>query len=97
MDADSPNIPDQRQKHIKKQTFLGLVRQQFAANHVGDAQCAPMYVRGARRALFKDLLWSYGYTAVAKGMEEHNFRHLQHEEEVYGHLEPLHGTLSKCV
>lgn len=84
MDKDCPNIHNHKKRHPKKQTFLRLVRQQLAIDRGGDADCMPMYVKGARGALFKVRLSSHGYTFVAKGMEEHNTQHLGYEEDIYG-------------
>ncbi|KAH7016614.1 hypothetical protein B0J12DRAFT_722451 [Macrophomina phaseolina] len=93
-----PNVRSHRKKHIKPETFLRLVRQQLARDRGRDADCRPLYIHGSRGALFKVRLSSHGYTLVAKGMEEHNAGHLQHENRMYQHVSAVQGrAVPVCV
>jgi len=71
---------------------MRLLRAQLATDRGSDADCMPLHVKGSRGALFKIRLSSHGYTFVAKGMEEHNRKHLRNEGRVYKHLSDLQGT-----
>lgn len=51
-------------------------------------------MKGTQGAMFKIRLSSHGYTLVAKGMEQHDIKHLIQESEVYSHLRSLQG---KCI
>lgn len=92
LDQTCPNIESHGKKHVSQSRFLHLVKTQLATDRGSDADCIPLYVKGARGALFKVRLSSYGYTLVAKGMEEHHRKHLRHEDEVYEHALELQGT-----
>ncbi|KAJ9634885.1 hypothetical protein H2199_008749 [Coniosporium tulheliwenetii] len=94
LDRQCPNLQDHRTKHIKRETFLHLVRAQLAKDRGRDADCKPLYTQGSRGALFKIRLSSHGYTFVAKGMEEPNLAYLRHEHRVYEQVRPLQGM---CV
>ncbi|KAJ9633956.1 hypothetical protein H2199_009155 [Coniosporium tulheliwenetii] len=94
LDRQCPNIQDHKTKHIKRATFLHLVRAQLAKDHGRNADCKPLYIQGSRGALFKIRLSSHGYTFVAKGMEELNLAYLRHEHRVYDQIRPLQGM---CV
>ncbi|KAG6264086.1 hypothetical protein E4U48_006409 [Claviceps purpurea] len=48
-------------------------------------------VFGSRGMLFKVTLLGYGYTFVSKGAISADAKYLQHEAEVYKHLEPVQG------
>ena len=91
LDGQCPNIRDHGNRHIKKSTFLGLIRIQLAIDRTNKAECKPLYVKGTRGALFKIRLSSHGYTLVAKGMEEHDIDHLIQESNVYDRLHSLQG------
>jgi hypothetical protein len=91
MDKQCPNFQDHNGKHIDQRTFLRLIRQQLATDRGSDADCKPLYVKGARGALFKVRLSSHGYTLVAKGMVKPNLGHLQHEQRIYDHVRPIQG------
>jgi len=93
-DKQCPNFQDHPKKHINRITFLRLVRDQVATDRGSDADCKPLGIKGARGALFKVRLSSHGYTVVAKGVEWHNFRYLQHEHSVYKNLRPIQGKLA---
>ncbi|EKG09024.1 hypothetical protein MPH_14005 [Macrophomina phaseolina MS6] len=98
LDEHCPNVRSHRKKHIKPETFLRLVRQQLARDRGRDADCKPLYIHGSRGALFKVRLSSHGYTLVAKGMEEHNAGHLQHENRMYQHVSAVQGkAVPVCV
>jgi hypothetical protein len=92
LDEQCPNLRDHGKRHIKKSTFLRLIRIQLARDRSNKADCKPLYVKGARGALFKIRLSSHGYTLVAKGMEEDDIEHLINENKVYSHLRSLQGT-----
>ncbi|KAK5146187.1 hypothetical protein LTR04_001103 [Oleoguttula sp. CCFEE 6159] len=94
LDRQCPNVQDHKTKHIRRATFLRLVRAQLAKDRGRDADCKPLYIHGSRGALFKIRLSSHGYTFVAKAMEETNLAYLRHENRVYDHIRPLQGM---CV
>jgi hypothetical protein len=93
MDEKCPNIQDHPRKHITQKTFLRLIRNQLATDRGSDADCTELYIKGARGALFKVRLSSYGYTVVAKGVEQHNAKYLDHEQKIYEHIRSIQGTL----
>ncbi|OBT59278.1 hypothetical protein VE04_00367 [Pseudogymnoascus sp. 24MN13] len=92
LDEQCPNLRDHGNRHINKSTFLRLIRIQLARDRSNKADCKPLYVKGARGALFKIRLSSHGYTLVAKGMEEHDIGHLLQERKVYNRLRSLQGN-----
>lgn len=92
LDPTCPNIGSHQEKHIPREDFLHLIRAQLATDRGSNADCMPLHVKGSRGALFKIRLSSHGYTFVAKGMEEHNQKHLRNESRVYKHLSDLQGT-----
>ena len=57
----------------------------------GDA-CQPLWMQGARGALFRVTLTSHGYTVVGKGTVTAFIKDLRHEAEVYRRLVTLQGT-----
>jgi hypothetical protein len=83
LDDQCPNLRDHGKQHIQKSTFLRCIRIQLAKDRSNKADCKPLYIKGARGAIFKIRLSSYGYTLVAKGMEEHDIDHLLQESKVY--------------
>ncbi|KAH7010964.1 hypothetical protein B0J12DRAFT_690969 [Macrophomina phaseolina] len=93
LDQHCPNIQSHKKRHIKPETFLRLVRRQLATDISVDADCKPLYLRGSRGALFKVRLSSHGYTLVAKGMEECDAHHLQHEDRMYKHVSLVQGKI----
>ncbi|KFY32082.1 hypothetical protein V493_00531, partial [Pseudogymnoascus sp. VKM F-4281 (FW-2241)] len=98
LDEQCPNLRDHGKRHIKKSTFLRLIRIQLARDRSNEADCKPLYVKGARGALFKVRLSSHGYTLVAKGMEEHDIEYLDQENKVYSHLRSLQGeSIPVCL
>ncbi|OBT81382.1 hypothetical protein VE02_10159 [Pseudogymnoascus sp. 03VT05] len=92
LDEQCPNLRDHGNRHIKKSTFLRLIRIQLARDRSNKADCKPLYVKGARGTLFKIRLSSHGYTLVAKGMEEHDISHLLQERKVHNRLRSLQGN-----
>ena len=89
VDATCPNAADHGSQHISRDVFLQLLRQQMNVDRGRQADCVPLYLYGARGALFKVRLSACGYTMVAKGMETTHRRFIIHEYKVYQHLEPL--------
>lgn len=59
-----------------------------------DTNCEPLYIQGARGALFKLTLASHGYTVAAKGTVSTLVPYLRHEANVYKRLRSLQGI---CV
>lgn len=91
MDRQCPNFRDHGSTHICRREFLRLTRHQLLVDCGSDADCVPLYLSGARGSLFKVRLSSYGYTFVAKGVEVMDATHLQHENQIYDHLQDLQG------
>jgi hypothetical protein len=58
-----------------------------------DYGCEPLGKQGARGALFKLTLYSYGYTFVGKGTVEAFVPALKHEGRIYRHLIGFQGEL----
>lgn len=54
--------------------------------------CQPLWMQGARGALFRVTLTSHGYTVVGKGTVTAFIKDLRHEAEVYRRLVTLQGT-----
>ncbi|KAI1314016.1 hypothetical protein F5Y03DRAFT_380867 [Xylaria venustula] len=92
MDDGCPNYDDHRQRrHIQPSQFLRLIRDQLANDRGMDADAMPLYLSGSVGAIFKVRLSSYGYTLVAKGVEEDHFARLRYEHEVYNQLRSIQG------
>lgn len=79
-----------RQHAIDLEEFLRLVREQLAEEL--DYDCEPLGLQGARGALFKITLTSYGYVFVGKGTVKAFVPDLMHEGRVYQQLKDLQGT-----
>ncbi|KFY28408.1 hypothetical protein V491_00477 [Pseudogymnoascus sp. VKM F-3775] len=94
LDKQCPNIQYHGNRHIQNSTFLRRIYTQLAEDRSNTADCKPLYMKGTRGAMFKIRLSSHGYTLVAKGMEQHDIKHLIQESEVYSHLRSLQG---KCI
>lgn len=92
LDEHCPNVESHKGQHLKRKTFLRLIRLQLARDRGPHADCKPLYVGGAIGALFKVRLSSHGYTLVAKGMRRRDFTRLQQEYQVYEHISALQGT-----
>ena len=58
-----------------------------------DEDCEPLGKQGARGALFRLTLQSYGYVFVAKGTVLAFTRVLKHEAQVYHHLQDIQGDV----
>ena len=91
MDKNCPSSDHHGQVHITRPESLHLVRNQLAIDRGRDADCAPLYLFGARGSLFKVRLSSHGYTLVAKGMESLDRAHLQHKSEIFDRLWTIRG------
>ncbi|KAK0655611.1 hypothetical protein B0T16DRAFT_15030 [Cercophora newfieldiana] len=91
VDKSCPNARSHGPNHIDCPQFLHLLRAQLAEDRGPDADSTPLYISGAIGSLFKVRLSAYGYTLVAKGVEEVNITRLQHEKEVYDQLRTLQG------
>ena len=89
IDATCPNAADHGSQHMSRDLFLQLLRQQIDVDRGRQADCLPLYLYGARGALFKIRLSARGYTMVAKGMENAHQRYIIDECEVYQHLDLL--------
>ncbi|KAI9893070.1 MAG: hypothetical protein M1814_000617 [Vezdaea aestivalis] len=99
LDQNCPNISlhrnekDRNESHlIDRKTLLNLLRDQLGEDL--DDYCHDLGIRGARGALFRVSLRSYGYTMVAKGTVAASVRYLRHEYRVYKRLRALQGA---CV
>ena len=91
VDPNCPNAVDHGAQHISQEMFLQLLLRQINVDRGRQADCVPLYLYGARGALFKVRLSACGYTMVAKGMENALQRFIIHENKVYKHLESLQG------
>lgn len=92
MDKQCPNFRNHRGTHICRRELLRLTRHQLLVDCGSDADCAPLHLSGARGSLFKLCLSSHGYTFVAKGVEVIDAKGLQHEKQIYDHLQNIQGT-----
>ena len=75
---------------LDSQDFLWLIQQQLKKNR--DADCYPLWIQGARGAMFKVSLASHGYTVAAKATVFAFVTDLKHEQAVYECLRTLQGT-----
>ncbi|KAK0701162.1 hypothetical protein B0T21DRAFT_379291 [Apiosordaria backusii] len=91
MDENCPNTNYHGHKHIDKDTFLRLIRDQLATDRGPDADCAPLHRSGARGTLYKVRLSTHGYTLVAKGVEAMDLGCLEHENKIYDQLQSIQG------
>lgn len=91
LDLDCPNIADHGKRHLKRLEFLNLVQEQLARDRGHVIDCEPLWIGGARGAMFKVTLTSHGYTVIAKGVQIHDVPYLKHEAELYRHLSPIQG------
>ncbi|KAL1892608.1 hypothetical protein Sste5346_006893 [Sporothrix stenoceras] len=79
---------------ITKNEFQSLLQQQLLGNVEQDCKClSDDGFRGAIGYLFQITLTGYGYTFVAKGVENHFQKRLRHEERVYEQLAVHQGRL----
>lgn len=94
LDDKCPNVSFHR-KHggrhaINPQKFKDLVQKQLAEDL--DHDCEPLGLQGARGALFKLTLASYGYVFVGKGTVQAFVPDLLYEGTVYMQLAKVQGT-----
>ncbi|OAA60309.1 hypothetical protein SPI_05433 [Niveomyces insectorum RCEF 264] len=79
---------------ITKNELQFLLQQQLLGNAEQDCKClSDDGFRGAIGYLFQITLTGYGYTFVAKGVENHFQKKLRHEERVYEQLAAHQGRL----
>jgi hypothetical protein len=97
LDGACPNISTHRaigagnHHGLDQKTLAQLMLCQLAQDP--DNGCEPLGKQGARGALFKLTLDTYGYTFVAKGTVRAFKANLKHEGVVYQHLNELQGEL----
>ena len=95
-DGQCPNVLEHAREstdyhhNLDSQEFLWLIQQQLAKER--DADCYPLWIQGARGAMFKVSLTSHGYTVAAKATVFAFVTDLKHEEAVYECLRTLQGT-----
>ncbi|KAM0796483.1 hypothetical protein BDR22DRAFT_825104 [Usnea florida] len=97
LDGDCPNIADHCREgnegnghRLDGETFRTLLSEQMQWNRI--EVCSPLGMQGARGALFKMTLPSYGYTVVAKGTISAFVQDLRHEADVYRRLTSIQGV-----
>ncbi|KAG6129061.1 hypothetical protein E4U12_004924 [Claviceps purpurea] len=90
LDKNCPNVKDHGSKHIDRQEFLRLMREQLDGEKAHD-NCKPINASGHIGHLFKINLLSHGYTLVAKAVALGDGAPLLHEEKMYDHLRDLQG------
>ncbi|KAG6252929.1 hypothetical protein E4U24_000129 [Claviceps purpurea] len=90
LDKNCPNAKDHGRKHIDRQDFLRLMREQLKGKGAHD-HCKPINASGHIGHLFKVRLSPHGYTLVAKAVGPLDWRPLIHEEKMYNHLRDLQG------
>jgi hypothetical protein len=97
LDEGCPNVSlhrtgEHQVRHvIDVGTLARLVRAQLGRTLNHD--CEPLGKQGARGALFKVTLASYGYTFVGKGTISVFVPDLQHEGRIYGKLKRIQGEV----
>ncbi|KFX93061.1 hypothetical protein O988_07000 [Pseudogymnoascus sp. VKM F-3808] len=96
LDEDCPNAASHRvskgstHHRIDAETFTRQVREQISEFH--DCGCTYAQKSGSTGALFKLVLFCYGYTFVGKGATEEHIPNLRHEAVVYEQrLDSLQG------
>ncbi|KAG6059484.1 hypothetical protein E4U17_006213 [Claviceps sp. LM77 group G4] len=90
LDKKCPNAKDHGSKHIDRQEFLHLMREQLDGEEA-HAHCKPINASGHIGHLFKIRLLSHGYTLLAKAVGIFNGAPLIHEEKMYNHLRDVQG------
>ena len=97
LDRQCPNVFNHCEKgyrsdrhQLSGEEFRMLLDEQLRRGR-GNA-CQPLWMQGARGALFRVTLTSHGYTVVGKGTVTAFVKHLRHEAEVYRRLVTLQGT-----
>ena len=96
LDPECPNFPlhpssDDLRHTINSYTFRTLLRDQLDRDM--DKDCIPLDIQGARGALFKLTLTSYGYTIVGKGTVRAFVPDLYHEGRIYKRLRQHQGRV----
>jgi hypothetical protein len=76
---------------LERKSLAKLILRQLTKDP--DNGCQPLGKQGARGALFRLTLESYGYTFVAKGTVMAFKAKLKHEGSVYRHLDEVQGEL----
>ena len=94
LDRQCPNVLDHYEEgytgnlhQLSGEEFRMLLGEQLRRGR-GDA-CQPLWMQGARGALFRVILTSHGYTVVGKGTVTAYIKDLRHEAEVYRRLVAL--------
>ncbi|KAG6096391.1 hypothetical protein E4U30_001578 [Claviceps sp. LM220 group G6] len=90
LDKNCPNVKDHGSKHVNRQEFLRLMREQLDGDQAHD-HCKPINASGHIGCLFKIRLLPHGYTLVAKAVGLCRGAPLIHEEKMYNHLRDLQG------
>ncbi|KAG6164847.1 hypothetical protein E4U51_004785 [Claviceps purpurea] len=90
LDKNCPNVKDHGSKHINRQEFLRLMREQLDGKKA-HANCKPINASGHIGHLFKIRLLPHGYTLVAKAVGLCGGPPLLHEEKMYNYLRDLQG------
>lgn len=97
LDEACPNVSAHRalgagsHHPLDQKTLAQIMIDQLARDP--DHGCEPLGKQGARGALFKLTLDSYGYTLVAKGTVRAFKMNLKHEDSVYRHLKEVQGEV----
>ncbi|KAK4073571.1 hypothetical protein Purlil1_13013 [Purpureocillium lilacinum] len=86
-----PNVLDHGQSHLHLQDFRHRIWKQLATDRGRDSNCMPLGLSGLHGSLFKVCLATYGYTLVAKGVEEVDAGILRHEARIYEELRAIQG------
>ena len=95
-DDQCPNVLEHAREgtdhhhNLESQDFLWLIQEQLAKDR--DNDCYPLWIQGARGAMFKVSLASHGYTVAAKATVFAYVTDLKHEQVVYKCLRTLQGT-----
>ena len=92
VDNSCPNAANHGRSHISVVKFRDGLRAQLAIDRSPDADCIPLYLSGATGSLVKVRLSAFGYTLVAKGVEEAYIEQLEHENKIYDALRSIQGT-----
>ncbi|KAG6313837.1 hypothetical protein E4U22_000598 [Claviceps purpurea] len=90
LDKNCPNVKDHGSKHIDRQEFLRLMREQLDGENA-HANCKPINASGHIGHLFKIRLLSHGYTLVTKAVGLCDSAPIIHEEKMYNYLRDLQG------
>ncbi|KAG5989138.1 hypothetical protein E4U52_005895 [Claviceps spartinae] len=90
LDKNCPNVKDHGSKHIDRQEFLRLMRDQLDGENA-HAHCKPINASGHIGHLFKICLLPHGYTLVTKAVGLCDSAPLIHEEKMYNYLRDLQG------